>query len=1091
MSRTRLYNSYIPYNRPKLPRNQYGLIDVTSLNSTNSTLFGSNESSSSVGGQMVQLNDFTGATEIEDGIRGLVPAPVQGQQDWFLQGSGGWKYIPAFKWMSEFPEAKGLDKSGLQVNGDLNVTDTLTTMNLEVQGAAHFWSLIIDEVKSTGGQVLVSPSQFTVDWIGDIQYLGVFEPNKDYTLLLQSRPDIYNALYINDITDFKCRRLYQRNDDSSKKIFNECVVGDMLRCRQFNIQEGTYTNVKNDDWWSFVAQAGTEDYTDEDGNTYPAFYVDIVYALRKSDGTTVPLSSVLSTTEPSITYPDYWTGDIIANELKKVSQQTLDGTQNVSPELFDTEEWNDITNNVIKIRGFDDSINQIVGFESSGEINSSNINQTNNILNTIANGTSSSDVNSNYDEGDYSNLILNGTLSSEPVTINNLDEANSLADSIISEDILIQNSYNLIQEKQTFKPFYLEKNYVTEEDLYAAEDIIINISGTDVTKHKGEIIPSGSTIKYGVGNTLEDGGFVSLGNDSIVYKKYDNEQTPEEAVDVTGDELEEIKTTTKETSFGTDRDVFKHNINDYDQRREWKFGHGQFTVKIGAQLACLGHLFNPDRQNAIVISATNPIDPDLEAPALAQYNQIDTFGESINKYRMTAIAANGNEFIGSFLVNYNETYLDINERINMFITDIKTGLETVGIHLDGEKSTITLVGNIDIKQHSSTSWDTLNLYDNNDNKRLEISPFEIPKRESSDFGSITKKSFYLPGDVSSTTIPKGYVTQRNWKDWDGPFYYHWVYSWEMSDYQLSVSATMNLGKYNTGYELDIDKLDLNLWYPSYVAGDRYVDTYRTSNIKVYYTLKCGGTNIGKTNVDITGLFTITPTDGASNDIYLKTTGKILDDWSIPKEGNYTLTIKVLFNTYMYTRKNNSGYNNYYITSNIYLLGSGQLIYSPVQSTSNSDTSLRMTRIGTNGLSFIGNNSRYFYAATDGVEMKWDNVSMGVDSYVGLKTNNRVYTTSYIINNNRGIVYPDTDIVITSNPTTSQSITLYNGSLDLGKGKEVTVIDCSYVTINNCSHIKQQYVTWEESDGESDRTIVHSVINSVRKFIWYNSEWYEV
>ena len=61
---------------------------------------------------MSSLRDFIGATEYEDGARGLVPAPVVGDQLKFLQGSGAWIDIPAYRWSPGEPAAPPLSPYG-------------------------------------------------------------------------------------------------------------------------------------------------------------------------------------------------------------------------------------------------------------------------------------------------------------------------------------------------------------------------------------------------------------------------------------------------------------------------------------------------------------------------------------------------------------------------------------------------------------------------------------------------------------------------------------------------------------------------------------------------------------------------------------------------------------------------------------------------------------------------------------------------------------------------------------------------------------------------------------------------------------------
>ena len=288
-----------------------------------------------------------------------MPAPLAGENQYFLQGSGGWTDIPAFRWISEFPESDAFEKTGLSVNGDLNVKDTLTTMNLEVQGAAHFWSLIIDQVKATGGQLIVSPSSFHIDHVGGIVYIPVFEDGSPLYNLLSSRIDIRNCFNACGVTQVKCMRLYQRNDDGAKQTENEVQVGDMLRCRSFNIKPGVYRNVSNKDYWSFVCNTGEEEYRDENDETHSAFFIDLAYGLRLSNGHSLPLGTELHT-DGTYTLPAGYVEITNALELKRVSQETLDGTSTVENEYFDSVEFNEITQRVIGIRGLEDQINDII-----------------------------------------------------------------------------------------------------------------------------------------------------------------------------------------------------------------------------------------------------------------------------------------------------------------------------------------------------------------------------------------------------------------------------------------------------------------------------------------------------------------------------------------------------------------------------------------------------------------------------------------------------------------------------------------------------------------------------------------------------------
>lgn len=1030
----RKYNSYSPYNRPKLPRNKWGLESMASISSS-SSIFGADSSASSVGADMNSLSDFVGATEFEDGIRGLVPAPAAGENSYFLQGTGSWREIPAYKWMSEFPVGKGFTKTGLQVNGDLNITDTLTTMNLEVQGAAHFWSLIIDEVKSHGGQVIVSPSNFTVDYVGDIYYWDVFDPENQYTILLKYRDDIRKALSVNDIKSFKCRRLYQRNDDSSKRITNQCQVGDMLRCRQFNIEEeGIYNDVKNEDWWSFVARTSNSttlsenQYTDSDGNTYPAIWIDLVYALEKIDGSTVPLSSILSTSEANIEYPSYWDRDIVADELKRVSQKTLDGTEYTDNELYDPEEWKDITDNVIKIRGFDDSISTLVGVDSVNSVDNTNINSVSTSLDMIANGQISATTpvqsSPSLSTTDYSELILTGSLPSSETPTTDPESASSLALNTVSGIDEVEERYKLVQDKTKLKSFVIAAGTTTEVDLIATSTIT---DTDDNVYNPGDTVPSGITFK--------DDGFVTTTTDDTVFKKYGSDESEEDATTITDPvELNQIENESSNTGLGTDRDIYREVNLDYNSRTEWRFGYGEFGIKAGDELVCLGHLFNQDRENAIVISSTNPIDPDLVPPAIAQYNFIDTFGESISKYRMTAIASNGNEFIGSFLVSYKNTYLDINERINMMITDVKTGLESVGIHLDGENSTITLVGSVDLRQHASGSYDTLNLYDSLGTKRVEISPFDIPSLGSPESQiDYTKKNFVTVSN--SNTATSEYIRYRSEgnqdREWINPFEYYRLYNYWLENYVIYVTSNVDLGYIESGSKLDIRNLNLKFYSYPYLDNRTYEPDRGNGTQQGVTSLKYKLKRDGKTVSS--GTITNPSVSGTATDTATIIKDEVLNNFSISTSGSYTLELTLGYKIYAYVRCYYY-YNNYYYK--IYYEFSGSVIERLDRSETGPDKAYKMS-IGTNGFEVVVDNSRSFHIAKDAFQVEWDNAFIRFDSSKGMQIKRRSLTITSSTNlstRNDGNTY---EIIYANYGSGSYTLTLPKAS-SFGESREISI-----------------------------------------------------
>ena len=990
-TRIREYNIY---GRKKLPRNKWGLLDQNTNSIDSSVLggglsLGSNSglgsgSNSPVGDTMVSISEFVGATATEDGVSGLVPAPLAGQDQYFLQGNKNWTYIPAFKWLKEWPEGTGIAKRGLGIDGDFNVSNTLSTLNLRVEGAAHFWSLIIDEVKANGGQVLVSPSIFHVDWVGSlVTYNTINLTNENLKTLLNNRADIYNAVKKNNITEFRARRLYQRNDDGSKRIVNEVWPGDMLRCKTFNIEEnGKYNDISNTDYWSFVLDTGIGTYIDGDGIERDAFYIDLVYSAKDGSGKIYPIDTTFYISAQKPIIPDSTTEVSNILELKKVSQQVLTGSYSGQEEQLDGQELIDVQNAVIQIRGISDQIQGITGKYATNSIDRNTIIQANKILAFTSDGTLPDD------EDNMSQLIVNGNLlDNNPQTPSDL-EMNTLtemsagvigADTKEPEGSLKVDRHHAIQ-------ITLPEGAVTERDFIAAEDI---------KDADGKVmIPAGEVIK--VGTILpSDGTLIDIPKvDNVVEEVKPGHGKPIEFIPINESQ---INGETNETQNGTSRDIDK-TVN-YNTLTEWKFGYGVFSCHIGDNLSCLGHLWNNDRKNAIVISSTTPIDPDLTPPSMAQYTNIDRFGESISNFRITSISPSGNEFTGSFLVNYDNKYIDVNDRINMFMTDITSGLETVGIHLNGENSTITLVGSVNLKQHSSESYDTLNVFDNLNTKRVEITPLQIPARSSVDSGIADDTKHPFKGVDATKNATSEYIDySEGWYDWS---YYKRYY---LNNYSVTFTLSASLGYLQQQSSLDIRNLALTLYAFTYFNGSQYISDHGDGTKQNVSALTCKIKRDGivvKT-IDLknnTGLIVT----GLDKDIVnINVNSAIVDNYTIPTTGVYSVEVTITFIVHAYAFTKGLGKNkikNPYYKINTGINGS---IYSFIEKTPsgaqkdgygrniyNDMTSAKMT-IGNNGLVFAGNNSRYFYAATDGYDLKWDDYSITIDSTNGIRTNGGLF-----------------------------------------------------------------------------------------------------
>lgn len=103
-------------------------------------------------------------------------------------------------------------------NGKLVARD-VTTKNLEVTGAAHFFQLIIDQVRSVGGRVVLSCASCEIRKV--IEYTGYY-------------------------------RVFFVAEDDGSQVTNEWAVGDLAICQSFNVGSGTHENVSNKYYWRKV-----------------------------------------------------------------------------------------------------------------------------------------------------------------------------------------------------------------------------------------------------------------------------------------------------------------------------------------------------------------------------------------------------------------------------------------------------------------------------------------------------------------------------------------------------------------------------------------------------------------------------------------------------------------------------------------------------------------------------------------------------------------------------------------------------------------------------------------------------------------------
>lgn len=111
---------------------------------------------------------------------------------------------------------------------------------LLVRKAAEFVKLVIRELQSVGGEIVLSPAAMK---ISNVVYFEKFTvlPEYDGSPL---RYDVY--------------RCYFSQKKGDEEIENQFVMGDLVRCQTFNVKEGVSENVKNRYYWRKVYKVGKD-----------------------------------------------------------------------------------------------------------------------------------------------------------------------------------------------------------------------------------------------------------------------------------------------------------------------------------------------------------------------------------------------------------------------------------------------------------------------------------------------------------------------------------------------------------------------------------------------------------------------------------------------------------------------------------------------------------------------------------------------------------------------------------------------------------------------------------------------------------------
>lgn len=200
----------------------------------------------------------------------------------------------------------GANGSGFRLGKYSDSEDSyLEVDRLLVRKAAEFVKLVIRELQSVGGEIVLSPASMKISKV-DFLKKGTLLPEYDTAPL---RYDVY-----------RCSFLTKRGDE---EITNPFAVNDLVRCQTFNIKEGTTANAKNKYYWRRVTAVGTD-------------YIDILALSGGNYGDSQPevgdelvqMGNTTDVARQSVLYLSAYGSDSPSIKLYKgVNDYTLDGKE--------------------------------------------------------------------------------------------------------------------------------------------------------------------------------------------------------------------------------------------------------------------------------------------------------------------------------------------------------------------------------------------------------------------------------------------------------------------------------------------------------------------------------------------------------------------------------------------------------------------------------------------------------------------------------------------------------------------------------------------------------------------------------------------
>lgn len=146
--------------------------------------------------------------------------------------------------------------------------------NIDVTGKAYFKELQIDKITASEGNVIVSAGTYKVDAVGIAE---IKDPEWTYWSEVNKKSYLHWGTDFASIDGIWTIKLYQMRTNDGKTIKSSVQKGDFIYLQEFNIDEGTSTNVSNKYFRGPVIESGTET-VEIKGEQVDCSYIEVVCA---------------------------------------------------------------------------------------------------------------------------------------------------------------------------------------------------------------------------------------------------------------------------------------------------------------------------------------------------------------------------------------------------------------------------------------------------------------------------------------------------------------------------------------------------------------------------------------------------------------------------------------------------------------------------------------------------------------------------------------------------------------------------------------------------------------------------------------------